>query len=223
MASVVGELIPLGVGVAISPIPIIATVLMLFSPRSKITSTLFLAGWVVGIVGVSVLVGFVSGAFEQSDPSSAKPVMGVLQILLGLALLYLAWRQWNTRSPSDEAAGMPPWLQTISSISGMKAFGLGLLLSSVNPKNLGMGISAGITLGSPGVGLAPAMLGLLVYLLLGSSTVLLPVLGNLVAHEQLASPLETLKQWLVQNNGAIMATLFVILGSVMVSKGINHF
>ncbi|MFF0387664.1 GAP family protein [Kitasatospora sp. NPDC004615] len=41
----IGELLPLAVGVAISPIPIIAVVLMLLSRQATRTSPGFLAGW----------------------------------------------------------------------------------------------------------------------------------------------------------------------------------
>ena len=41
---------PLALGVAISPIPIIATILMLLAPQARGTSVGFLLGWVLGIV-----------------------------------------------------------------------------------------------------------------------------------------------------------------------------
>ena len=50
MGSVIGEILPLAIGIAISPIPIIAAILMLLSPKAKGTSIGFLLGWVVGIV-----------------------------------------------------------------------------------------------------------------------------------------------------------------------------
>jgi hypothetical protein len=35
MISVIGEILPLAIGVAVSPIPIIAAILMLLSPKAK--------------------------------------------------------------------------------------------------------------------------------------------------------------------------------------------
>ena len=49
MGTAVGEILPLAVGVAISPVPIIAAILMLLSPQAKSTSLGFLVGWVAGI------------------------------------------------------------------------------------------------------------------------------------------------------------------------------
>ena len=61
MGPVIGEILPLAVGIAISPIPIVAVILMLLSPRAKSTSVGFMIGWVVGII-VAVVV-FTLGAF----------------------------------------------------------------------------------------------------------------------------------------------------------------
>ena len=48
MGSVIGDVLPLAVGVAISPMPIIAVILMLLAPRAGAASAGFLAGWVAG-------------------------------------------------------------------------------------------------------------------------------------------------------------------------------
>ena len=45
-------MLPLAVGVAISPVPIIAVILMLISARAKANGSAFVGGWVVGIGSV---------------------------------------------------------------------------------------------------------------------------------------------------------------------------
>ncbi|MGH3502089.1 MAG: hypothetical protein ACRDQA_14575 [Nocardioidaceae bacterium] len=45
MGAVIGDVLPLAIGVAISPIPIIAVILMLLSRQASRTSTGFLLGW----------------------------------------------------------------------------------------------------------------------------------------------------------------------------------
>ena len=46
MGSVIGEILPLAVGIAISPVPLIAVILMLLSPRAKV---------LLLVIGVSVI------------------------------------------------------------------------------------------------------------------------------------------------------------------------
>ena len=48
MGGVIGDLLPTALGVAISPVPIIAVILMLLAPRAKAASVGFLLGWVSG-------------------------------------------------------------------------------------------------------------------------------------------------------------------------------
>jgi hypothetical protein len=48
MGQAIGESLPLAVGIALSPIPIIAVVLMLTSHQARINGPVFVAGWLAG-------------------------------------------------------------------------------------------------------------------------------------------------------------------------------
>src|SRR5689334_8485021 len=74
MGQVVGDLLPLAVGVAISPIPIIAVILMLLAPKAGGTSAGFLIGWVAGIAVATTAFLLLAGTLElggQDEPSTA--------------------------------------------------------------------------------------------------------------------------------------------------------
>jgi hypothetical protein len=51
MGKAIGDLLPAAVGVAISPLPIVAVVLMLVAARGRLTGPAFLLGWLVGVAG----------------------------------------------------------------------------------------------------------------------------------------------------------------------------
>jgi threonine/homoserine/homoserine lactone efflux protein len=148
MGSVIGEILPLALGIAISPIPIIAAILMLLSPKAKATSVGFWIGWILGIVVAVVVFTLLAAVIPQPDADQPQPVAGVIKLLLGLALLLLALKQWRGRPhPGDEPA-LPKWMSAIDTMTAGKGFGLGFLLSAVNPKNLLMAISARFIIGS---------------------------------------------------------------------------
>mgnify|MGYP003299923964 CR=1 FL=1 len=65
----VAEVLPFAIGVAISPVPIIAVILMLFSARAKVNGPMFLLGWVSALAIVSFAVYFASDAsrFHTGD------------------------------------------------------------------------------------------------------------------------------------------------------------
>ena len=76
MTSVIGEVLPLAIGVAVSPIPIIAAILMLLSPRAKSMSVAFLVGWIVGIVVAIVVFTLLSSVLPQGDTGARHGPQG---------------------------------------------------------------------------------------------------------------------------------------------------
>lgn len=223
MGSVIGEILPLAVGIAISPIPIIAAILMLLSPKAKGTSVGFLLGWVVGIVVAVVAFTLLASVIPADDPDASKPISGVLKLLLGALLLLLAVKQWRSRPKPGEEPVMPKWMAAIDQMTFGKGLGLGFLLSAVNPKNLIMAVGAGTTIGSAGITGGEQTVAIVVFVLIAACSVAIPVIGYLLASKRMAGPLEALHQWLVHNNATVMAVLLLVIGVVMIGKGIGSF
>src|SRR5690606_38824148 len=132
MGSVIGDLLPLAVGVAISPIPIVAAILMLLSADAGKTSTGFGLGWVIGILVVTGLFVALSGTLSDSTDDQPSAAASWVKIVLGVLLIGLAAKQWMDRADTAE----PGWMKAIDQFGFGKATGLGMLLSAVNPKNL---------------------------------------------------------------------------------------
>ena len=223
MNGAVGEIVPLALGVAISPIPIIAAILMLLSPKAKGTSVGFLLGWVIGIVVAVVVFTLLASVLPEQDPDAAKPVSGVIKIVLGVLLLLLAIRQWRSRPKPGEEPPLPKWMSAIDDMNAGRGFGLGFLLSAVNPKNLIMAAAAGITIGTGGLTVGEDVIAILVFTLIAASSVAVPVIAYLVASARMAGPLESLRTWLVHNNATVMAVLLLVIGVVVIGKGIGSF
>jgi Na+/melibiose symporter-like transporter len=223
MGSVIGEILPLAVGIAISPIPIIAVILMLLSPRAKGASVGFMIGWVAGIVVAIVVFTLLSSVIPQRS-SGGSSAGGVIKIIFGVLLLFLAFRQWRGRPAKGEQATMPKWMSAIDSMTAAKALGLGFLLAAVNPKNLLMAASAGLIVGGSGLGFGRGLtLVIIIFVLLAACTVVIPVIGYLIASARSAGPLDRLRGWLVENNSTIMAVLLLVIGVAVIGKGIASF
>jgi len=76
MGSVIGDLLPLALGVAISPVPIIAVILMLLAPRATASSVGFAIGWVVGIVVVTTVTVVVASSADLAGEGDSGPSTG---------------------------------------------------------------------------------------------------------------------------------------------------
>ena len=223
MTGVIGDILPLAVGVAISPIPIIAAILMLLSPKAGGASVGFLLGWVVGIVVAVTVFSLLGAVIPEQDPDASKPVAGTIKIIIGVLLLLLAVQQWRSRPKPGEEPKMPKWMSAIDGMNAGRGFGLGFLLAAVNPKNLLLGAAAGVSIGTGGLAVGEAALAITVFTLIAAATVAIPVIAYLVASARMAGPLESLRGWLVHNNATVMAVLLLVIGVAVIGKGIGSF
>lgn len=223
MGTVIGEILPLALGIAISPIPIIAAILMLLSPKARGTSLGFLIGWLLGIIVAVVLFTLLSSVIPQDDSDDPQPIIGIIKIILGAGLLLLAVRQWRTRPADGTEPTMPKWMSAIDTMTAGRALALGFLLSGLNPKNLLMGVAAGVAIGSASLPLGENITAIVVFSIIAVSTVAIPVVAYLVATSRMSGPLESLRTWLVHNNATVMAVLLLVIGVVLIGKGIGSF
>ena len=225
MNVVIGEILPLALGIAISPIPIIAAILMLLSPRAKGTSVGFLLGWVVGIVVAVTVFTLLAAVLPESDDDASNPTAGWIKIGLGVLLLLMAVKQWRGRPTGDHEPELPGWMKAIDTMTAAKGAGLGFLLSAVNPKNLLMAAGAGVIIGGTAAGLETGeeAVAIAVFTVIAAASVAVPVIGYLVASAKMAGPLESMRHWLVRENAVVMAVLLLVIGVAMVGKGIGSF
>jgi threonine/homoserine/homoserine lactone efflux protein len=216
----VGELLPLAVVVAISPVPIVAVLLMLLTPNARGTSAGFLAGWLVGIAGVTTAVLLLA---DDPDPGSSRSsaVASWLELVLGVLLLLLADRQWRSRPKPGELIAVPRWLAAAERFTVARAGGLGLVLSAANPKALLVCIAAGATIAAGGVDGAQATWSVLGFTVVAASTVAVPVFAFAVSGGRMTAALDSLRGWLTQRGAVVTSTLLVAIGVVLIGQGLG--
>ena len=172
MRQAISEVLPYAIGVAISPVPIIAVILMLFSARARTNGPSFLVGWALGL-GIVVTVAYlIADASDVATDSSASDGSSTVQVVLGAVLLVLALRNWRKRPAAGEEAPTPKWMAAIDSFTPFKALGLAVLLSAVNPKNLILSIGAATSVAQTNRSTSDAVVALVAVLLLVFGVVL---------------------------------------------------
>jgi Sap, sulfolipid-1-addressing protein len=221
MGGVIGDLLPLALGIAISPVPIIAVILMLFAPRAGGTSAGFMVGWVAGIVVATVVFLLIAGTADLGSESKPSALASWIKLLLGVAALALAVRQWRGRPKKGERPSLPGWMSAIDKMTPGKAGGLGFLLAAVNPKNLALAVAAGVAIAGGGLSTGGDVVGVLVFTVIAACTVAVPVIGYAVAADRMRGPLDGLKGWLEENNATVMCVLMLVIGTVLFGKGLG--
>lgn len=220
MGSAISGVLTFAVGVAISPIPIVAVILMLFSRRATVNGLLFLLGWVVALAVVSGVAYALTDAGDAATSSTASDTVSWVKIALGVVLLVLAARRWRSRPGPDAEPEMPKWMAGVDTLAPGRALVLGLALAGVNPKNLALTLAAAAGLAQLGPTTAEAVTALVVFVVLASVTIAGPVVYRLVGGEHARSALDGLKGWLLANNTVVMAVLLVIFGVDLIAKGL---
>ena len=125
MGEAIGQMLPFAVGVAVSPMPVVALVLMLVTPKGKANGLAFVVGWIVGLTVVGGLVLGIAGPSDPTDNGAAATWVNWLKLVLGLLLLLVAVKQWQARPRADEAPDVRKWMNAIDSFTPPKAGGTG--------------------------------------------------------------------------------------------------
>ena len=218
LSEAIGGLLPSAVGVALSPIPIVAVVLMLGSQRARSDGLSFMVGWIIGLAAVSVIVLLVAGGSDDPDSTSADTTNWV-QVGLGFLLLSMAARQWRKRPRHGEEPPMPKWMQMIDRFTPGRALVLGIGLSAANPKNLTLTLAAAASIAQAGLSATDDAIAIAVFVFLGSLTVIGPVLLYLVLGDRAAAPLASLKEFMTLHGAVIMMVILLIFGVKLIGDG----
>ncbi len=220
MGAAIGDVLGLAAGVAVSPLPIVAMILVLATPRGRVNGSLFGIGWLAGLSILGTVVLLLAGPADPSDDGTPAAWTGWLKLLLGVLALLLAARQWRGRPAEGEAPELPKWMAGLDKLKPGGALGLGALLSGINPKNAGLTIAAAATIAGAGLAGGEQAVTLAVFVAIGSAGVLAPLIVYLMAGERAARTLDAWKTWSGDHNAAIMAVLFLVFGFKLVGDGI---
>jgi heme/copper-type cytochrome/quinol oxidase subunit 3 len=223
MGQAIGNTLPMAIGVAISPVPIIAIVLMLGTPRARANGPAFAVGWLAGlsIIGAITLVSASGNA--TSDTGEPATWANVLKLVFGVLFVLIAARTWHGRPKPGEEAAMPKWMQAIDTFTAPKSLGMGALLSGLNPKNLALTIAAATAIAQTGISGGQEAVALAVFIILGSMTILAPVAVYFLMGAKAKEILDGLKEFMGAHNAAIMTVLLLVLGAKLIGDAIAGF
>ncbi|HYO03485.1 MAG TPA: GAP family protein [Mycobacterium sp.] len=212
------ELIPLALVVALSPLSIIPVVLVLQTARPRPTGLAFLVGWLFGLTaltGIFLAISGLLGGLGGKPPTWAS----WLRIGIGAALIVFGVFRWLTRHSKPHQL---PGMRHITEAGPGKALVVGAVLTVANPKVLFICAAAGLSIGTAGLGLGSGLVAAgLMFVALAGCSVALPILAYAVSGDRLDPTLAKVKVWMEKHNGALVAAILVIIGILLLYKGIH--
>jgi hypothetical protein len=221
MGQAIGGSLALAIGIALSPIPIIAVVLMLTTPRARANGPAFVLGWLLGLGVVGAIVLAVAGPADASSSGAPATWVSWLKIILGAGLLLIAVRQFRGRPHGEDQAPMPKWMGAIENFKPVAALGTGALLAGANPKNLILAVAGAAAIAQTGIAGAQQAIAYLVFAVIATIGVGAPVVIYFAMGERSQELLGKLKNWMGQHNAVIMSVLCLIIGAKLIGDAIS--
>ncbi|MEU0489163.1 GAP family protein [Nocardiopsis sp. NPDC006139] len=223
MLNALAQVLPFALGLIAAPLPIVAVILLLMAPGGRGKALVFVLTWAGVVFVVSTAVALIAGAGDTTAAGDSPAWVGWVQLLLGLLLLLVAVKNLRDHMKRPEGAdpAPPAWLTAIDSMGAGRVVGLAALLAGANPKSLAMAAGGGVAIAAfgPGAGGTPA--AALVFALLGSLGLLVPVIAAAVSGERGRRALERARTWLIANNDTVTMTVLFVFGGVFAAKGLG--
>ncbi|MFG1933083.1 GAP family protein [Mycobacterium sp. NPDC048908] len=210
------ELVPLALVIALSPLSVIPAVLALSTPQPRRTGLAFLTGWLIGLTALTVVFLEISNLVVDlgKPPAWASWV----RIVVGAALIVFGVYRWLTR---NREAHTPAWLQRLGQMTPARAGLTAAVLTAANPKVLFMCAAAGLAIGTEGLGSTRVWIGVVWFVAIAASTVALPILAYAVTGDRMDETLRSVNEWMEQQHATLVAAILVVVGVLVLYKGIH--
>lgn len=224
MSQAVGEVLAFGIGVALSPVAVIAVVLMVVAPGGRVSATVFVASWALSLGAVATLALLLAdGANARQDGAPADWVIAV-QVSLAVLLLLVAARQWRGRGDGGTETELPAWMQKVDGLTTPRAAAMAVFLVAGKPKNLLLTIGAALAVAELGVSASAQAGALAVFVFLGTLAPGIPLALSLLMRERGTALLAEVRSWMVRENATIIAVLCLVfaaklLGDALIGSG----
>jgi threonine/homoserine/homoserine lactone efflux protein len=217
----IGQALPLAIGVALSPTPIVAVVLMLTTPRGRTNGPAFLLAWVLGLAVAGTVFLLISSGADASESGGPATWTSIVALVLGLLLLAVAVKQWRGRPRGDAAPALPSWMSAIDRFTTGRSLAMGVALAAINPKNLILIASAATAIAQVGASTGDQAVAMAVFVVVGTLGVGAPVVIYFTMGDKAHDLLDGLRTWMARENTTIMAVICVIIGFKLIGDGIS--
>ncbi|KJL18326.1 hypothetical protein RN51_03158 [Microbacterium oxydans] len=234
MGELILDLVPVALGVVLSPLAIMALVAVLLSRHARTNGIAYLLGWFLGLAGIMALGLWLFpmlAVHERNEPPLWVPV---LRVLIGAFLVSAAvWvyrkglariAQMATaatpRDVVDASPQLPGWLHSVESFRPGRTFLLGLGLFVLNPVDASCAILAALDITQPGVAPGAATAVAAAFIVLGTLPIALPVFFVLARGAHAQPVLDRMRSWIAGNTHVLNAALLLVIGALQLEKGI---
>jgi len=213
---------PMALGIALSPGPVLAVIVLLMTPRAKSSAPSFLIGWLLGILGIGTFIILLPGVIASHGGIS--DTAGIVKVILGLLLLILIFPIWTNRPKSGDPIKVPKIFQGIDNFGMTKSFIAGVLSISLSIKNLALGASGAAHIDATSlIDYFETFIGLFLFSLVASFTLILPIIIYFLAPQKMQGIALKMKTWLIKYYTIIIVSMLLVFGLVLIYIGLKIY
>ncbi|CAB4345435.1 unannotated protein [freshwater metagenome] len=218
MKTTLTELLPLAAVIAISPVPILAVIMMLLTDRERANPLAFLAGWVC-ILTVLVVGALLSGI--DSVSTTPSKTVAVIFVAVGVALIALAIHEWRLRPRHGEPHRIEPWMKFLHTVTPPRAFALGIGLVIVAVKDLLSAVQAGAVIHGDSLPAGQEIVAIAFFVVVSSLLILIPIAVAASFGERALPTLHRWRNWLERHGRLVLACLFALIALLLLLQGLS--
>ena len=220
MGEVVAGILPLTIGIALSPEAILLVIVILSADHPGTKGFLFITGWLLGLAALAALLFYIFGT-RGALPEDPKKGIFVVRLVAGLLLLYMSYRFARQAPRAGEIPAMPKRARIRLPVNHFKALWYGFLRALVGLRTIVLTLSAVVIVSRAPISTRDAAIALGVFVIFSSVLVLAPLVLHFLRGDKASTPLSFWKDWATANNTTVMAVLLFVLGIVQVASGIG--
>ncbi len=214
---------PMAMGIALSPAPILAIIMLLMTRRAKFIAPFFLFGWLVGIQIVGTFIIFMPGVIANHGGMS--DTTGTMKIILGIVLLMLIFPIHKKKKSQGEKERVPKIFNKLDGFGMLKVFLIGFVFSGLSIKNIALSASGAAHIHTTSlIDYFETLMAVFYFSLMSSFTLIIPILIYMIVPKKAEISLLLLRNWLVKHHWDIAMVMLLVSGILLFSIGMKiHF
>lgn len=220
MAGAIVATIPLGLGIALNPLAIVVSILILRSADSRRNGIAFAIGWILGLALLVVLSSLAVQDQVATRHRMLPEFIAWIWVGLGVFMLIAAALAWLRGRHRGEQAGPPRWLRAIDGGRVWHKTAIGLFLATFSLRNLALLAAAASVIGQANLLHVELAIVAAAFVAISSAGILIPLLVRLFGGEGADATLQQWGDWLTTHMASLTAAVLALLGLYLLSKGV---
>jgi hypothetical protein len=207
------NLLLIGIGITLNPLPLLPFVLLLSGEQGTTKGLAYILGWLGCLVVIIAAVFLTTGNNPPAPKTVPSTAILAVKLAAGIWLIRIAMRR---RRQMGQPRKPPAWMGALDHLSLPRLAGLAVFLQPWAMVAAGAATVAEAKLDSPG-----SVLALMFFCLLATSSMLSLELYTAFAGDEADVRLGKIRNWLTAHQEQVIIVVFLLLGFLLAGQSIR--